>query len=159
MSQPYSIRKQFWVDCVYIIALLVWVLIICLFRLYRSPGNFVLLIPIVVFLIGIFNTGSIDDEVENTMFKASYLPMGLILSLALLSWMSRDFTGDKTQFVAVILLAMVFTLFTVIDIWIPRGWLAIHKHARSACQTMAVTLFIFAIATYYYQRPGGPLPG
>lgn len=155
---PYADHICTGLYAVYIVAIIIWLIIVVYFRLYTVTGAFVLWLPIVVFAIGIANADELTVEVEKDMFKASYLSVGLLLALPLLAWMSKDYNGDKAQFTAVVVLAMVLTLLTLVDIWIPKKWLSVYKHGRSCLQTMAVALLIYALVTYFLARPPGPMP-
>ncbi|CAH6418733.1 Hypothetical protein POVN_LOCUS454 [uncultured virus] len=152
-KRPYGERKAFWVDSIYICAILIWLIFICYFRLYASPGAFVLWLPPILFLIALVNINNLTLEVEADMFKANYLSIGLLVVLPLLAWMSRDYAGDRSHFVTVIMLAMVLTLLSLIDVWVAPRWLTVYKHARSCIQTMAIGLLIYAIVAYCMQRP------
>lgn len=154
--QTYGPDKCYWIDSVYIIAILVWFLIICYFELYTSRAAIFLWIPFIVFLIGWSNSADLSPEIEEDMFKASYLSVGLVLSLPLMTWMSKDFNGSRQMFTSVIIVTMVLTLLTLIDIWVAKRWLSVYKHGRSCLQTMAVCLFIFALITYYMDKQSFP---
>ena len=154
----YTTHTHFGVCVAYIVLLIVWIVSIVWFKLYISPAWYVLLIPFLAFIYAALTSHNLTYDMEDEMFKASYLSIGLILALPLLAWMNKDFTGDKDHFVSVIFLALAFTILTYIDIWVTRRWLSVFKHIRSGLQTMAVTLFLFAIMTYYMKRNGGSLP-
>ena len=154
----YNSHTQFAVKVLYVIFIVIWIIVVVTLKLYTSPAWFILLIPIFTFTFAIFSTHNITYEMEDEMFKASYLSVGLILALPLLSWMNKDFSGDKDHFVSVIFLALGFTILTYIDVWVTKRWLSVFKHFRSCLQTMAVSLFLYAITTYYMNRPGGSLP-
>jgi hypothetical protein len=156
--RQYTPHTHFGVCVTYIILLLVWIVCIIWFKLYNSPAWYVLVIPFLAFINAIVTSRDLTYDMEDEMFKASYLSIGLILALPLLAWMNKDFGGDKDHFATVIFLALGFTILTYIDVWVTRRWLSVFKHIRSGLQTMAVTLFLFAIVTYYMKRPGGSLP-
>lgn len=143
---------------VYGIAIIVWIFIVIYFRLYTVGGSIILWIPIIAFLVGLYNINDLTVEVEDEMFKTSYLSVGLLLALPLLTWMNKDYEGDKAQFTCVIVIAMCLTLLTFIDVWVPRGMLSVYKHARSCLQTMTISLLIYALVTYYLSRRPGPIP-
>lgn len=152
-EQPYSYCTVYWIRAVYILAIIIWVLLICYFRLYITPAAFVLWLPVIVFAIGLTQMDKVSVEVEKDMFKTSLLSVGLILALPLLGWMSRDYSGDRGHYVSIIILAMVISLLTLIDVWVEKKWLPVYKHYRSCLQTMALTLLIYAVITYYLCRP------
>lgn len=153
----YGANKGWWVFGVYAIAILIWVVIVLYFRMYVAPGGWVLLLPIFVFFIAIIYSSELCQLVETEMFKANHLSVGLVFALTLLIWMGKDYTGDVRMFSATIIIAMVMTLLALIDVWVPREWLYVNKHVRSALQTMSITLFIFGLITYFLTRSGAAL--
>ena len=154
----YNSHTQFTVTIVYIVLILIWIATIILMKFYDSPAWFLLGIPFLVFLYALTSCHYLTYDIEDEMFKASYLSIGLILSLPLLSWMNKDYNGNKNQFVSIIFVALGFTILTYIDVWVTKKWLSVLRHFRSGMQTMAVTLFLFAIMTYYKRRLSGGLP-
>jgi hypothetical protein len=80
------------------------------------------------------------------MFQTTFLSVGL------LTWTSQDYTGDKRQFVAIIIMSIIATSFSMFDLWIPRKWLPIYYHIRSVFQVWGLTLLIFGLVEYFLCR-------
>ena len=150
---PSTSNKVFW--C-YIIAILLWILLIYLLRLYIKADFIVwlvLLIPVVLFAIGAYNANKITIEVESSVFQNNYLSLGLLIVIPLLTWISKDFAGDKKRFISVLILAVILNVIAMIDIWVTRDNLSVVKHVKSIIQTMASVLIVYALYTYYLEKP------
>ena len=142
------------VAVVYLIIILVWFAIIISLKLYI--GNYVsliiLLVPVIVFGIAVYNDDG--DLVSNHSIRNDddVLTIGLILLLPLLYYMDKQFDGDKTRFVGIIIFAIFLSLLTTITMWVPRQYARIAKYARSGVQTLAITLVLYSLYMYYDHR-------
>lgn len=137
---------------VYIISLVIWTLLIFFFGYVDDPGSYVLLLPYFLFLFAISNACYITRDVEEEIFENNYLTLGLLIALPLLTWMGSHYKGDKNKFVSIIIVAIIISILTHVDIWITRKWIPVYKHWVSALQTMSITLFVFALVNYYMCR-------
>jgi len=109
-------------------------------------------------VIGWHNAPKLTVEIEADMFKASYLPVGAIVMIPMLSWISKDYLGDQAQFIKIIITSLCCTLLTLIDFWVPRSQLSVYKHARSGLQTISISLMILALMTYFVNRSSKIMP-
>ena len=148
----YSEENKLRIKQLYLFSIIFWIIICIYFELYIEKSRVVLILPLFVFCIAIYNCNCLNTEVEEYMFKASYLSVGLILTLPLLSWMSKDYKGDVNKFISVIIMSIVFTLLTLIDIWVSCKNISIFKHIRSILQTLSITLIIYSMITYFLYR-------
>ena len=149
--KKYGTRKSLIIKIIYIIGLLFWLFLIIFLNLNCLPllGIIFLLIPIIMFLLGFINSSSLTIEMEEELFKANFLTIGLIIALPLLIHISKEYCGDKCQFITVVFLSLVFSLLSLLDFWTRRKWLTVSKHIKSTFQTIAITLFIIALYLYY----------
>ena len=156
----YGKKKTFIIQATYIISALVWIFMIGFLSLYRTDqiGALIVLIPLFTFGISYMNASYLTVEVEEDMFKANFLSIGLLLVLPLLTWMNRDYTGDRKQFYAVLIGALIFTLLSLTDVWVRKRWVSLVKHVKSVFQVFSLTLLIFALYLYYINRSGNILP-
>lgn len=154
----YSPQHVWKIKLVYVIMIVLWSAIVCYFRLYLLKTWPLLLLPLCVFVVGIYNSDSLTVEIEADMFKASYLPVGAIVMIPMLSWISKDYSGDHSQFVAIIVVSLCCTLLTLIDFWVPKKQLSVYKHLRSGLQTVSLSLIIFALVTYFLHRTSKTMP-
>lgn len=153
----YGQRKVRSIQSIYIISAVLWLCLILVLRLYRTdlPGYFILAIPIFVFAFGYVNSNGLSADVEEDMFKANYLSIGLLVVLPLLTWFNNDYKGSnekRREFMTLIIVALVLTMLSLVDVWVPKKWVTLVKHVKSVLQTASLALIIFALYTYYVER-------
>ena len=151
----YSEEKAAQVRLVYITAIVVWVLIVACFRLYTTDviGWIILSIAPIIFLTGYANSCHLTIEIERENFQANYFAIGLLLVLPLLTWVNRDYKGDRQKFTSVLVLSIIIIMLSLLDVWVRREYLSVNKHIKSALQTIAITLLIYALYSYYIDNP------
>lgn len=154
-EECYCEEKASQVRIVYIIALVVWILIVACFSLYRTDviGWIILSIPLVIFFTGYGNSNNLTIEVEKENFQANYFAIGLLLILPLLTWVNREYKGDKKRFTRILVLAIIIVMVSLLDVWVEKRYLSITKHAKSALQTIAIALLIYTLYTFYIDDP------
>jgi len=134
----------------YIFISLFWVLLISYFRLWDEKLSFILFLPLAAFFITFLYVEHVSVYVEESMLQSNYLSLGLILALPMLSWMLKEYNGNKKHFITVIILALVLSLLTFVDIWVPENRISVYRHFRSSLQVMSVCLFIYALCAFYF---------
>lgn len=134
----------------YIFVSLFWILLISYFNLWNEKLSFILFLPLAAFFITFLYLEHISIYVEESMLQSNYLSLGLILALPMLSWMLKEYNGNKKHFITVIILALVLSLLTFVDIWVPENRITVYRHMRSSLQVMSVSLFIYALCAFYF---------
>jgi hypothetical protein len=134
----------------YIMIALFWILLISYFKLWDEKLSFILFLPLAAFFITFLYLEHISVYVEESMLQTNYLSLGLILALPMLSWMLKEYNGNKKHFITIIILALVLSLLTFVDIWVPENRISVYRHIRSSFQVMSVSLFIYALCTFYF---------
>lgn len=147
--------------------IIIWTFIILINNFYNCAAFPILLIPYGAFGLGLINSDSIaDDHVEESIFSATFITMGLVISLPLLSFMNSKILGvdlekksdskidDKKKKASselnhIIFLAMIATLLSYIHIWVDENQRHVCKIIRSCLETIAVTLYIFALTIFF----------
>lgn len=155
--KAYGQRKVRSIQSIYIVSAVLWLCLILVLRLYRTdlPGYFILSIPLFVFAFGFVNSNGLSADVEEDMFKANYLSIGLLVVLPLLTWFNNDYKGSgekRRQFMTLIIVALILTMLSLVDVWVPKKWVTLVKHVKSVLQTASLALIIFALYTYYIER-------
>jgi len=147
------------IQFVYILALVVWLLIICVFKLYLSDliGWIIIAIPPIIFITGYCNSYYLCEDVEKENFQSNYFAIGLLLILPLLTWVNTDYKGDREKFTRILVLAIIIVMLSLLDVWVRKEYLSVSKHVKSALQTISLVLLIFAFYTYYIENPKGML--
>ncbi len=154
-KEYYNDEKVAQVQLAYIVALVVWILIIACFGLYNTDviGWIILTIPPVIFFTGYANSCCLTIEVERENFQSNYFAIGLMMILPLLTWVNNDYKGDKVRFTRILVLAIIVVMLSLLDVWVRKEHLSVSKHVKSALQTIAITLLIFAFYSYYIDNP------
>lgn len=150
----------------FLIFMIIWTFIISINRFYNYAAFPVLLIPYGAFGLGIINSDIIaDDRIEDGVFSATFITMGLVISLPLLSYINGRILGidpEKTtnnivdekkkktssELNHIIFLAMISTLLSYIHIWVDENQQHVCKIIRSCLETIAVTLYIFVLVIF-----------
>ncbi len=158
----YDMQVVTYIRMIYVIAIIIWTMIILIFQLYETDliGWLLLAIPFVIFLIGYASASQVTIDVEEDVYKYNYLSVGLLIVLPLITYLNRDYTGcniRKQRFTSVLVLSLIIILLSMIDVWIPRRWISTIRHLKSTLQTMALTLLMYALYTFYVHIPEGIL--
>lgn len=150
-KKKYSTNKVFYIRSFYILAIVLWIVLIAVLRLYLTDllGLIILLLPLLIFFFGFYNAPDLSRDIEDEIFRANFLSIGLIIILPLLTWMNQSFSGDKKRFFSILAVALILSMVSVLDVWTKRGWLSVTRHVKSSLQTISLALFIYAIYEYY----------
>lgn len=139
----------------YIAGALFWILILHLLKLYRADLYIILIlaIPFLCFGVAFVNAPYITGELEDELFKSNYLSIGLVIVIPMLSWINNDYKGDKTSYTRILILAIITTLLSMVDIWVTDRIFPVLKHCQSILQTFSLTLLIYGLYSYYTEAP------
>ncbi len=150
-TKLYSRKVTKVVKIVYVASILIWLLIIWGLKLYQTNfwGFFILGIPIFFYMVTFFNSSHLTQEVEDRTFAISYISIALLVVIPLVTWVDRNFYGNKWYLGRIVVAAVVLALISLIDIWVRPKWVSVVKHIKSALQTASLTLLVFALYTYY----------
>ena len=140
---------------VYLFALIGWIILIITYKLIPPHDAIeiaILFVPIVVFLISYISIPKITYKVERYMFKANLLTLGLLVALPLLNWVNTNRNENRTLFIKLAATAIIFSMLTLIDVWVPCEYLPVVKHIKSVLQTSAITLLIFGLYRFFIEQ-------
>lgn len=148
-------NKVIYLQLIYVVAILFWIFLLAILELYKTDilGAVILAIPFVIFIFGYYNSHVITKDVEDNVFQANYLSIGLLIMLPLMTWINRDYQGDKRRFTSILVLALILIMVSLLDVWVATEWLPIVKHCKSVLQTTALVMLIYALYTYYVALP------
>lgn len=143
----------------YIAGILIWILILHFLKLYKADIYIIMIlsIPFFCFLIAFINIENITGLLEDELFKSNYLSIGLVIVIPMLSWLNNDYKGDKRAYTRILVLAIVATLLSMVDIWVSERYYPIVKHIQSICQCISLSLLIYAITAFYLEDGSGIL--
>jgi hypothetical protein len=150
----YSPEKSLSIQITYIIGVLAWIFLIYITGLYETNllGLLILAIPIFVFGFGFVSARHLTVELEECLFSANSLSIGLVILLPLLTELDKTYNKNKQLFTRAILIAIVLAMFSLLDVWVQPKYLSITKHVKSILQTASLTLLIYALYSYYTGR-------
>lgn len=133
---------------IYLIAIVIWLTIIFYFNFVEADFFIILilLIPLVVYVLSLYNLSTITVETEEKLFVFSYLSAGMIIVVPLITW-THDKFDNQHKVMEAMALAVILAVLSLIDIWVPLKYVSLAKHIRSIFQTAALTLIIYVL--YY----------
>ena len=154
-KKPKSPRPSFYIRILYILAIIVWIIIILALSLHHNNDVvcwLILAIPIVIFAFGAINAYHITADLEDS-FMSSSLSLGLLIVIPLMTFINRDYKGDRQRFIAILVFAIIVSMASMIDIYVTPAWLPLTKHFRSIMQTYSIVLIVYALYSYYLEQP------
>lgn len=144
----YNENQVYNVKCIYIFFSILWIFIIFIFKLYASSGFFIIFIPFILFFIAFNNAESFTNEICNNTFQTTFIAIGLLLAIPMLSYIDKSHKSTH-NLKELLILSMIFILSTYYHVWCSNNNLYIWKHCKSCLETISVTLFIYVLVTYY----------
>ena len=151
-GECYVSRKEtvFYVRSIFTLFTFFWIMIIVMNKFYKSMVAYVLLIPFAIFLLAFMNAeDTVDDELENDVLSVTFVTVGIIISMPLLTLFNKD--KSNTELNHIIFLAIISILLSYFHLWCDRSRRHICKAIRSCLETFSITLYIFAIAIFFVQ--------
>lgn len=160
VSSNHNLKKLFYsstlieqAQLIYIIAILLWILIIVLLQLYQTDlvGWVFILIPIAVFAINYINIKHCSPEHEDEIFAGNFV----LFFIVIVSLLNVPFKKKKKQpmykyiFLAVSLLAI-----SLVDICASKENFLIIKTIRTILVTISLSLSLYALYMYYKDNIG-----
>lgn len=135
------------IKLIYIIAIISWIILIFILKIYNSDaiGWLFLILPVIVFTINFSNLDGCTETTEKEMFGKDFLSFSFITATLLIDW-NKD--KDKTKSFKLLVVAVILLILSSIDLWLPKDKLTINKHIRSIFQTSALALLSFTLYTY-----------
>ena len=144
-----------WLYLIYTIAIVAWITLVVTLHLYTDVdviSGILLVAPVALFIFSMANAEYITVELENKLFQVNTLTLSLLVIIPLLSWMCKDYNGDKSRFINVIVAGILLALISLVDVWVRPSWLTLFRHIRSIFQTLGLFLIILAFYNYYLFR-------
>lgn len=137
---------------IYSIAIIIWVLIIYLFKIYTLPYYLLLFIPIFLFCFTMYNSSGINIEVESEIGRIIYFPMLIVVIINMYNWINKDNNIYKDQLSNCIFIALISLLLSSVDLWTHKKWIYTIRHISSILETYTIFLLIYVIIVYGSSR-------
>ena len=152
----YDSKLQEQIQAVYIIASILWVVLVFVLGLWKDGDVIIwliLLLPLVVFAINSVSLGEFTCKMEAQMFQGNFLSFGFLVAIILINWNSPLGHHDKTEFFKILIVAFIFLMISMVDLWVGERKMAVIKHIKTSLHTASLTLLALALYLYYtYQR-------
>ena len=144
----HNLETGLYIRYVFIIFMIVWTFVIAYNKFFLLAACPILTIPYGLFGLGILNSDNIaDDEIEENVFSTTFVTMGLIISIPLLTMINKD--KQNRELTHIVYLGMIFTLFSYFHYWVDKEERHICRIMRSCLETIAVTLYILTLTIFF----------
>ena len=139
---------------IYIFSMVVWVLLILGLGIF--PGCnfwevFILIIPILVFLIGYNSAKYITVDVENFVTSGLLSFVLLLIVIPVITLIYKQNPADKA-FLHLSILVLIFGILSLLDVWVTSKFVSIVKHVRSILRTFAIVILIYVLFHYFITK-------
>lgn len=137
----------------YVVVIIVWIILVWRLKLYQTDnfGKFIIAIPLIVWIISFYYLSELTVETEGKVFGNTYISVAIMVIIPLMTW-THDNIQDE-RLVNIMILAIVFAVFSLLDIWIPERHITFMRHLRSVFQVASLTLIAYAIYNLYIVYP------
>ena len=143
-----NLQVGFFIQCTFIAFVFIWIFLVSINRLHLSMSSILLLIPIALFAIGFLNAYDIaDDEIEDNVFSTTFVTVGLILSIPLITYLNKD--KENKKLTHLVYLSMILTLFSNLHFWTDKELRHVCRIVRSCFETMAITLYAYVLTDFF----------
>lgn len=141
-------ETNYYIRYVFIIFMIIWTFVVVYNKFYLLSVWPIITIPYGLFGLGILNSDDIaDDEIEENVFSTTFVTMGLIISLPLLTMINKD--KQNKELSHIVYLGMIFTLLSYFHLWVDKEERHVCKIIRSCLETIAVTLYILTLTIFF----------
>lgn len=140
------------IQMIYTGAAIIWIILVYYLELFKDANILIwllLLIPLIVYGVGFYNACDMTYEIESFMLQSNYLSFGFLITIILLNWNSPIKGKTKNKFFKLLIVAFVFIMLSMIDVWVEREYLSVIFHFKSILQTAALVLLSMALYSYY----------
>lgn len=146
----YSRKNVVNIQVTYIIAAVVWIIVIFLLGLHKTDiiGWIILALPLIVFAVNYVNLTCITPEIENEMLKGNFLSFAFLITVILINWSKIE---DKSKYFRILLLSLILLMLSLVDIWVKPENMALMRHIRTILHTTSLALLVLALYLYYIE--------
>lgn len=108
----------------------------------------ILFLPYILFGFAYLYACDITIELEENLFASRVFTIIIFVTIPLLI-RADNVKSSRTQYMLPMLLALFFSVLSVISVWVPPKWLLMVKHLQTGFEVMALTLVIFSLFTFF----------
>jgi len=137
------------VTLLYTVAIVFWIVLIFILDLYRTDaiGSLILIIPIIYMLISMNKFEECDTKIEEELDDWDILPLGVVIITVFLTLKHPEYT---TFFYRLIFVGVLLVALGMMDLWLPRKHLILHKHFRTILEILSTTIFVYIFYVFYF---------
>lgn len=133
----------------YLCLLLVWIILILIFQIYLTYASVVIVIPFILFIIAMIYAPTYASYNKTDLIKDTFVTVIIITAIPFLIWFTSKSRPHSLHITNIVILAIILGVVSLLPVWSdPRGE-CVWKHCRTGLETMAITLFLYALMTYY----------
>ena len=149
--EKYHLQTIRTIKIIYIISAIIWIILFFWLKTYFDGLMtwFFFLIPLFVFSINFVSLQGIDRSLDTQMCRGNCLAICLLAVDIVINWNKSLNYSQTIIYFRILLIAFIFIVLSLMDIWLPIEQLSIVKHIKTILQTMALTLLSFALYIYY----------
>ncbi len=138
------------VQIIYLIAAIIWLIIVYVFSLYTNNVIVWILvfIPIIIFGLNFWWVPEHTKFITNLMFSADFLSIGFLIVTIIINWYKEV---DKGSIFGLVVLSLVLFGLSMLDVWVPEDKFILVQHVRSSLETAAVIALIIVVYKYYVE--------
>lgn len=140
------------IQMTYLVLTAIWTVMLVILgsRTSHPYGLIILLFPYLVFALAYFNIHGSSPEVEERYFAGQVFTVAIFITLPLLV-RATDINHGREKYMLPMIMALLFTILSIIDFWVPAWWLSIQQHVQKGLQTMGLTLVVYSLYTFYVE--------
>jgi hypothetical protein len=145
---PCDSQQQFHLKVIYGIAIIIWILLIFYLRKHidiSSSSILILLIPLLLFCIVIFNISDKDVQNKHTYIKTEHLSFWLLLAFPVLTWIGDKMPSKRIDFNKIVGIGIMLSLLSLFDLWAPLKFSVYMSHIRFILTTLSITLLLVLV--------------
>lgn len=148
-EERYDEDTTFKVQSLYLIAIVLWIILIYILDLYKTDfiGLLILSIPIILFLISYYYFPNCDKGIGNDFYQSDIVTFGVVIISVFLSSRYEHYSGyfSKLIFIGIFLMGL-----SMIDVCTSNSNRVIITHIKNILQTGATAIFIYLFYTLYF---------
>lgn len=140
------------IQITYLALAVIWTAMVVILgsRTSHSYGLLILLFPYLVFAMAYLNIHEASPEVEERYFAGQVFTVAIFITLPLLT-RATDVNEGREKYMLPMVMALLFTILSIVDFWVPASWLAIHQHLQKGFLTIGLTLVVYSLYTFYVE--------
>lgn len=145
----YTNDEQNYIIAINIGSIFIWIIIILYLGLQKEYGFVILLIPIFLFLVGIYNSNVVTKEQSVIIFNVTNLSVALFVAIPVFSLIHQHYPIIGKKILRIVFLAIFLLVSSMISIWVSKDTNYLVNQIRSNLQTMGISLIMYCIINYF----------